>query len=156
MASLKLTSFLEVQEALCNPQLCQSLYEESDILMKDVLLTLHGKDHRRRRQSELKLFARSVTSDYENVIFSKFLEQMVNQVIRTKDFDLVEFGYLATIQLTSDFAGVDSEDQDIQKLIEIVKRFSEGATIAHSTREKDIVRQNLKTCLLYTSPSPRD
>ena len=70
---------------------------------------------------------------------------MVNQIIEAKDFDLVEFGYLATIQLTSDFAGVDSEDQDIQKLIEIVQRFSEGATIAHSTREKDIVRQNLKT-----------
>ena len=145
MASVRLTSFLEVREALYNPELCQNLYEDSDMLMKDVLLTLHGKDHRRRRQSELKLFARSVTSDYENVIFSKFLEQMVNQVIKKKDFDLVEFGYLATIQLTSDFAGVDSEDQDIQKLIEIVQRFSEGATIAHSTREKDIVRQNLKT-----------
>ena len=65
MASFKLTSFLEVQEALCNPQLCQSLYEESDILMKDVLLTLHGKDHRRRRQSELKQFTRSATNDYE-------------------------------------------------------------------------------------------
>ena len=145
MASVKLNNFLEVQEALCNPELCQNLYEDSDMLMKDVLLTLHGKDHRKRRQSELKLFARSVTSHYENVIFSRFLEQMVNQVIKKKDFDLVEFGYLATIQLTSDFAGVDSEDQDIQKLIEIVQRFSEGATIAHSTREKDIVRQNLKT-----------
>lgn len=144
MASLKLTSFLEVQEALCNPQLCQSLYEESDILMKDVLLTLHGKDHRRRRQSELKLFTRSATNDYENKTFSNLLDQMVNQIIEAKDFDLVEFGYLATTQLTSDFAGVDSEDQDIQKLIEIVKRFSEGATIAHSTREKNTVRQNLK------------
>ena len=69
---------------------------------------------------------------------------MVNQVIEAKDFDLVEFGYLATIQLTSDFAGVDREDKDIQKLIGIVKRFSEAATIALSTREKNAVRKNLK------------
>ena len=83
MALVKLASFLEVQEALCNPKLRQSLYEESDMLMKDVLLTLHGEDHRRRRQSELKLFTRSVTSNYENITFSKFLNQMVSPVSYT-------------------------------------------------------------------------
>ena len=146
MALVKLDGFLEVQEALCNPNLRQSLYEDSDILMKDVLITLHGEEHRRRRQSELKLFTRSVTSDYENKAFAKFLKQVVSQAVEAQDFDLVEFGYLATIQLTSDFAGVDKgrEDTDTKKLIEIVKRFSEGATIVHSNREKNAVRENLK------------
>ena len=146
MAPVTLNSFVEVQEALCNPNLRQNLYEDSDILMKDVLLTLHGEEHRRRRQSELKLFTRSITSNYENIIFSELLNQMVNRAIEARDFDLVEFGYLATIQLTSDFAGVDREtkDEDTKKLIGIVKKFSEGATIAHSNLEKNAVRQNLK------------
>ena len=81
--------------------------------MKDVLLTLHGEEHRRRRQSELKLFTRSITSDYENIIFSELLDRMVNRAIEARDFDLVEFGYLATIQLTSDFTSLHGGSKTI-------------------------------------------
>lgn len=54
--------------------------------------------------------------------------------------DLIEMGYRATANLTADFAGIDRPERTVAEtelLIRLVKKFSEGATMVHSTRDKN-------------------
>ena len=143
MSEIEIKTFLQVREALCNTKLKQSLYDEGDIIMKDVLLTLHGERHRKRRHVELDLFRRSVTNKYENEVFPGILDEMMEEPLKNNEVDLVEFGYQTTMNLTADFAGIDrtSNNKDTRKLISIVKKFSECATIAHSERAQEEIKK---------------
>ena len=74
MNVFKLTSWDHAFQALCsNPDFRQNLYDEAEVIMKDVLLTLHGDKHRQRRCAELRLFRRIDSLHYETEIFPKML-----------------------------------------------------------------------------------
>ena len=59
--------------------------------------------------------------------------------------DLIRLGYRLTVNLTSDFAGIDRPlrtAEETERLIAITKKLSEGATMVHSTRDHaDINRE---------------
>jgi cytochrome P450 len=60
--------------------------------------------------------------------------------------DLVELGYRVVMNLTADFAGVDRPDNDIAEtelLLALVKTFSTGATLVHSTREPEEINREV-------------
>lgn len=138
----RLTSFADVHAALCNPDLRQSLYDAGEVIMKDVLLTLHGEEHKRRRHLELRLFRRNYAYHYETEIFPKTLARVLDPAVDEGETDLVDFGYRVTMNLTADFAGIDrpvDSPQETDKLLAIVKTFSEGATLVHSERNRDTV-----------------
>ena len=60
--------------------------------------------------------------------------------------DLVELGYRVTMNVTADAAGIDRPEnraEETQRLLEMVKIFSEGATLVHSLKDKEAVRKQV-------------
>ncbi len=148
MAQTTLSRFKDVHAALCNPKLRQSLYDAGEVIMKDVLLTLHGEEHKIRRHLELRLFRRNYAHHYETNVFPKTLAWVLDPLVTRGETDLVDFGYRVTMNLTADFAGVDrpqKTSEETDRLLAIVKTFSEGATLVHSDRNPSEVIAEVKT-----------
>lgn len=147
--------------ALRNEHLAQSLYDEGKVIMDGVLLTLHGEEHRRRRLLELNVFRRSFFRWYETQVFPRALGELIGPFAARGKCDLVDFGYRITMNLTADFAGVDRPERSAaatEALLALVKTFSEGATLVHSTRDRDEVRREVRDALvefdrLFLQPS---
>ncbi len=146
MAEITLTRYADVFEALCNPDLRQSLYDKGKVIMADVLLTLHGDAHKQRRHLELRLFRRDYALSYEREVFPATLQQSLKPYLAAGELDLVEFGYRVTMNLTADFAGIDrrGDPEETDRLLAIVKKFSEGATLVHSVRDAAEVEQEVE------------
>ena len=119
MNKFETSSYETIKSALVNRNLKQALYDKGKVIMDGVLLTLHGEEHRKRRKLEHRIFQRDFFKYYEQELFPRTLNETINPFLKNGRLDLLDFGYRITMNLTADFAGVDS-------------------------------------CLLYTSPSPRD
>jgi cytochrome P450 len=138
MNELRIDSYQDAYAALCEPALRQSLYDAGAVIMDSVLLTLHGAAHKARRQLELRVFRREVLKAYERDAFPAILQRTLAPFVAAGRADLVDFGYRVTMNLTADFAGIDrplGTPAETLKLLELVRTFSEGATLVHSTRE---------------------
>ena len=146
----KIDHYQQAFETLCDRRLVQSMYSECDVLMERVLLTLHGQEHTLRRALELKLFRRDFTRYYEKEVYPQTLAATLAPYLRQGSMDLHEFGVRVNLNLASDIAGIDRDiDSAAERacLLEIVRKFGEGATLFHSTRNKDDVRQEVAEAL---------
>lgn len=144
------SGYQQAFEALCDKRLVQSMYSECDELMERVLLTLHGEAHAGRRAVELKLFRRDFTRYYEKEVYPTTLSATLAPYLERGHMDLPEFGFRVNINLSADIAGIDRDPhshEEIDCLIEIVRKFSEGATLFHSTRDKAEVRREVADAL---------
>lgn len=161
MTTITLNRIPDALAALKNEHLAQSLYDEGKVIMADTLLTLHGEAHRTRRRLELRVFRRSFFSYYEKQVFPAALAELLGPTVAAGRCDLVEFGYRITMNLTADFAGIDRPAKSAEEtaaLLKLVMIFSEGATLVHSTRDKDEVRAEVSAALgefdrLFLQPS---
>jgi cytochrome P450 len=136
--------------ALCDRRLVQSMYGECDVLLERVLLTLHGEAHTGRRAIEWKLFRRDFARYYESEVYPLTLSRTLTPYLQKGHLDLPEFGFRVNINLSADIAGIDrtqgSEDET-DTLVRLTRKFSEGATLFHSTRDKDTVREEVSAAL---------
>jgi cytochrome P450 len=156
-----ISGYAAATETLADKQLAQSLYDEGAVIMADVLLVLHGAAHRARRGLELRVFRRDFSRYYEQVVFPNTLAQTIAPYELQGCADLIELGYAVTLNLTADFAGIDRPRRDAletKDLLRLVMAFSEGATLVHSTRDKDAVRGEVRAALaefdaLFYQPS---
>jgi len=151
MKEIRVSSVEEVAEVLRHPDLAQALYDEGAVIMDKVLLTLHGEEHRKRRMLELRVFRRDFFRYYENEVFPPTLEQTMAPALAAGNADLVDLGYRVTMNLTADFAGIDRPRRDAgetRELLDLVHTFSEGATLVHSTRDRDEVRSEVRDALV--------
>lgn len=150
MAEYVISRFEEAHKALCNYDLAQGLYDAGEI-MDGVLLTLHGDEHRARRLAEFKIFSRSFFRFYEQERFPLTIEETLAPFLAMGGCDLVDFNYRVTMNLTADFAGIDRPDRtedETADLLKLVRKFSEGATIAHSTRSHDDVNREVREAMV--------
>ncbi len=150
MKTVNISEFQDAQDALRNGDLAQALYEQGGVVMDDTLISLHGKDHHKRRVTEFAVFGRGFFRYYERELFPPTLEQTLAPYLEAGRADLVEFGYRVTMNLTADFAGIDRPRQDVaetEQLLRMVKCFSEGATLVHSTRDHEEVRAEVRDAL---------
>jgi cytochrome P450 len=150
MATITLNRIPDALAALRNEGLAQSLYDEGKVIMGGTLLTLHGEAHRTRRMLEFRVFRRSFFRWYETEVFPRALAEVLGPTVASGGCDLVEFGYQITMNLTADFAGVDRPERspaETAALLALVKTFSEGATLVHSTRDRDEVRAEVRAAL---------
>jgi len=154
-AALTLTNYADVQAALKHPGLVQSLYDEGEQVMRDALITLHGDAHRQRRVLEFGVFTRGFFRDYEQRVFPALLTPVLDRHLAAGEVDLVAFGYEVTMNLTAYFAGIDRGDEgttdqssaESDALLALVKKFSEGATLVHSTRDRAEVRAEVSAAM---------
>jgi cytochrome P450 len=147
---IKLSGFAETGEALRNPNLMQAMYDEGAVIMKDVLLTLHGDEHRKRRMLEFRVFRRDFFRYYETQVFPATLDETIAPVLATGRADLIDLGYRVTMNLTADFAGIDRPrrtEDETRELLALVQVFGEGATLVHSTRDKEEVRREVRAAM---------
>jgi cytochrome P450 len=135
----RISGYRAAEAALRSPHLKQALYDAGAVVMTDVLLTLHGAEHAERRAVEVRVFRRNFLRDYAREMFPATLEATLAPYIAHGHADLIELGYRATANLTADFAGIDRPErtaEETEALIRLVRKFSEGATMVHSTRDK--------------------
>ena len=147
---IRLTSWSQVREAFRSKELRQAGYSEGAVVMSDTLLDLHGKAHRERRRIENRLFRREIFSYWEHEVLGKTIDVTLNPFVQSKQGDLSVIGYRCAMNLTATIAGIDQDPSDTKQtetLYGIVKKFSEGATLLHSTRNKDEVRQEVKEAM---------
>jgi cytochrome P450 len=118
--------------------------------MADCLLDLHGPEHRERRRLENRLFRREVFSHWEHEVLGSTIRATLGPFVEAGRGDLAEIGYRSAMNLTSTIAGIDHDPTDVagtEYLYGIVKKFSEGATIMHSTRDKHEVMDEVKDAM---------
>lgn len=129
---------------LKHPHMVQALYDQGQTVMGDVLLTLHGEAHSRRRMVEFSVFGRGFFRHYESEVFPAALAPVLGPYLQAGRADLVELGYRVMMNLTADFAGIDRVTGDLEEtetLLALIKLFSTAATLAHSTLDRDEVNQ---------------
>ena len=141
-ATIELGSWTHVQECLRAKGLRQAGYTEGAAVMADCLLDLHGSAHRERRRVENRLFRREVFTHWEHEVLGETIHQTLGPSVTAGEGDLAQIGYRSAMNLTATIAGIDHDPADAEAteyLYEIVKKFSEGATVMHSTRNKSEV-----------------
>ena len=146
----RIGGYHSAHEALCDHRLIQSMYNECDVLMDRVLLTLHGEAHAHRRAIEWRLFRRDFARYYEREIYPATLAQTLAPYLASGRMDLPEFGFRVNINLSSDIAGIDraeGSESETSALVAFTRKFSEGATLFHSTRDRNVVREEVANAL---------
>ena len=147
---IRLASWSQVREAFRSKELRQAGYSEGAVVMSDTLLDLHGKAHRERRRVENRLFRRELFRYWEHEVLGRTIDITLNPFVEAKQGDLSVIGYRCAMNLTATIAGIDQDPSDAKQtetLYGIVKKFSEGATLLHSKRNKDQVRQEVKEAM---------
>ena len=149
-STARVTGYHNAHAALCDKRLVQSMYGECNVLMERVLLTLHGDAHTCRRAIEWKLFRRDFARYYEREIYPNTLNQTLAPYLASGHMELPEFGFRVNINLSADIAGIDRPEgsaAETDALVAYTRKFSEGATLFHSTRNKDTVRDEVGAAL---------
>ncbi len=144
------TGYHNAHAALCDRRLLQSMYSECSVLMERVLLTLHGEAHTCRRAIEWKLFRRDFARYYEREVYPTTLAQTLAPYLERGRLDLPAFGFRVNINLSADIAGIDRPEgsaKETDALVAFTRKFSEGATLFHSTRDKAEVRGEVAEAL---------
>ena len=145
--AIVLTGWQQAREAYRSKELRQAMYDEGAVIMEDCLLVLHGEAHRRRRRVENRLFRREVFAHWEVRVLGDTLAAVLEPYIAAGRADLRALGYRAAISLTATIAGVDHDPANVahtSRLENFVRAFSAGATLAHSTRDRDEVRAEVR------------
>lgn len=150
MESHRLTDFRDCEAALRNFDLRQALYDAGEVITGGTLLMLHGDEHIKRREVEVRVFRRNFFKYYEKEVFPETLSETIAPFLAAGGGDLIELGYRLTVNLTADFAGVDrpaKTPEETAQLIRLVKKMSEGATMVHSTRDWEELTEEVRQAL---------
>lgn len=161
MQTITLDGYAAVREAFRQHDLEQALYDAGGVVMADSLLVLHGSDHRKRRRVENRLFRRGTFRYWEKAFLRDVVADTLAPFAEAGHADLLELGYRTIMNLTAMVAGLDQPTgsvEEVDALYRFAKKFSEGATIVHTTRDPDRVRAEVAEALeefdaLFLQPS---
>jgi cytochrome P450 len=147
---LTLTTFAELWDGFRQRDLRQRLYDAGGVVMKDALLDLHGDAHKLRRRVENRLFRRGTFRWWESELVPRIINEAFAPSLQAGRADLVQLGYRTTMNLTARVAGADHPTGSVEEtdaLQEFAVKFSEGATLVHSTRDPAEVRAEVQDAL---------
>jgi len=161
MQTITLDGYADVREAFRQHDLEQALYDAGGVVMADSLLVLHGADHRRRRRVENRLFRRGTFRYWERAFLRDVVRDTLAPFAAAGRADLLELGSRTIMNLTAMVAGLDQPTGSVAEtdaLYRFAKKFSEGATLVHSTRDPEQVRAEVQAALeefdaLFLRPS---
>lgn len=150
--TLTLSTYQELWDAFRQRDLRQGLYTAGGVVMSGTLLDLHGADHQRRRRAENRLFRRGTFRDWEAELVPQIIDEAFAPAIRAGRADLVLLGTRTTMNLTAKVAGADRQSSSVSEtdaLQAFAMKFSEGATLIHSTRDHEQVRHEVNADLAH-------
>ena len=139
-AVITITDYEEAKEAYRQRDLRQALYDAGEVVMADVLVNLHGTEHRDRRRLENRLFRRDTFELYERELFPPIIEATLAPDIAAGRTELVDLGHRMMMNLAALTAGVDrptGTPDETRHLYRYLMLFIEGATLAHYTGDTE-------------------
>ena len=135
-----ITSYHEAREAYRQKDLRQALYDAGEVVMADVLVNLHGAEHRDRRRLENRLFRRETIDLYERDLFPPIIAETLAPELAAGRAELVDLGHRMMMNLAAFTAGVDrplGTAEETRHLYSYLRTFIEGATLGHYTGDRD-------------------
>ena len=136
---ITITTYEEARLAYRQKDLRQALYDAGEIIMEDVLVNLHGDEHRARRRVENRLYVRDTFRYYERELFPAIIAETVDPYVEQGQAELVSLGHQLMMNLAALTAGVDRPQgtpEESFRLYDYLGIFIEGATLAHYTGDK--------------------
>jgi cytochrome P450 len=133
------TSYETAKDCYRRKDLRQALYDAGEVIMADVLVNLHGDEHRNRRRLENRLFRRDTFLHYERDLFPAIIEATARPYIDDGRAELVTFSHQLMMNLAALTAGVDRPQgtpEETFRLYDYLTTFIEGATLAHYTGDR--------------------
>ncbi|MEM8854471.1 MAG: cytochrome P450 [Pseudomonadota bacterium] len=150
MPSITITDYKTADATLRRNDLRQAHYDEAAILMKDVLVNLHGAEHRLRRVVENKVFRRDFFRFYEQEVFPQTLAETLASFTAAGKADLVDLGYAVMLNLTADFSGVDRPlrtKEETETLLRLLRSFGKAPTLGSTSEDKAPIRREISEAL---------
>lgn len=135
--------------ALRSKVLRQALYDAGEVVMADVLVNLHGAEHRDRRRLENRLFRRDTHLHYERDLFPEIIETTVAPYL-DGGAELVSLSHQLMMNLAALAAGIDrplGTPEESFLLYDHLMVFIEGATLAHHTGDVEAKRAEVAAAL---------
>ncbi len=148
---ITISTYDEAKEAYRQKALRQALYDAGEVVMGDVLVNLHGSEHRDRRRLENRLFRRETFELYERELFPPIIAETLAPDIEAGRAELVDLGHRMMMNLAALTAGVDrplGTADETRTLYDYLMRFIEGATLAHYTGDRDAKRDEIAQKLI--------
>lgn len=140
---ITVATYEQARDAFRSKDLRQALYDEGDVVMADVLVNLHGDDHRSRRRLENRLFRRDTHVRYERELFPPIVEATLAPHVERGHAELVGLSHEMMMNLAAATAGVDRPDgtpAETERLYRYLMVFIQGATLAHHTGDREAKR----------------
>ena len=137
--TITVSSHRAAQLCYRNRDLRQGSYDEGDVVMADVVINLHGAEHRNRRRLENRLFRRDTFWHYEQDLFPAIFAETLEPHLAAGRTELVRFSHQLMMNLAALTAGVDRREgtpAETFRLYDYLMLFIEGATIMHYTGDK--------------------
>jgi cytochrome P450 len=150
MTTITLDGYADVRDAFRQHDLRQDMYDAGGLVMADCLLVLHGAEHRVRRRVENRLFRRGTFRHWEREFLHDVVRDTLVPFVEAGLGDLVEIGYRTVMNLTAMVAGIDRPEgstAETDALYRFAKKFSEGATLVHTTRDPAEVRAEVEAAI---------
>ena len=136
MAEIVITTPDDAREVYRHKQLRQALYDAGEVVMEDVVINLHGDEHRQRRRLENRLFRRDTFYEYEREMFPSIIQSTVDPYLENGKAELVDLGHQLMMNLAALTAGVDrplGTYDETNRLYDYLTTFIEGATLGFYT-----------------------
>ncbi len=150
MNTIELTDYRVCEKALLEPHLKQALYDEGAILMKEVLVTLHGQPHHERRVLEMRVFRKNFFRHYEHNVIPDVYSRVVKPYLEKGSADVVDFGYRVMVYLAVAFAGIDMQNhsqEEFDTLVGMLRTFGMAATLGQSNLDREAAKEEIAKTL---------
>jgi len=147
MALFTIDTYKEAEDALRRSDLRQALYDEGAILMKKVLVNLHGDEHLVRKRVVTKILRPAFFHHYEQNVFRPTLAQTLAPYVAAGKADMVEFGYRVMVNLTADFAGIDRPARstgETDTIVTLLRTFGKAATLGQALGDPAAIRADIQ------------
>ena len=147
---ITVSGYEQARAAFRQKHLRQALYDAGDVVMADVLVNLHGDDHRARRRLENRLFRRDTNARYERELFPPIVAATLEPHVAVGRAELVSLSHQMMMNLAASTAGVDrpaGTPEETLHLYSYMMRFIEGATLAHYTGDRAAKRAEVAAAL---------
>lgn len=148
---ITVTDYEGAREVFRHKQLRQALYDAGEVVMADVLVNLHGDEHRARRRLENRLFRRDSHARYEREMFPPIVAETLAPHVAAGRAELVGFSHQLMMNLAAFTAGVDrplGTRGETEHLYRYMMTFIEGATLAHYTGDREAKRAEVAAALV--------
>jgi len=150
VGGLLVSTAAQAKEVFRQRNLRQGLYDAGRVVMADVLVNLHGDEHRDRRRLENRLFRRETLLHYERDLFPGVISATLEPHVATGRAELVSLGHELMMNLAAVNAGVDRTEgtaEETHRLYGYMMKFIEGATMAHARSDRDALSREIAAAL---------